>query len=213
MAPEKLTKILFVDDEDSILNVASEYFQRKGYNVVTAHNGLEAKKVLENVQVDCCFTDINMPGMDGLELAEYIQELDNTIPVIIMTGYPSLDNTIRTMKNGVLDFLVKPVDLKQMELCVRRVISQRQLFVENLILKKEVEGKDRIEKLNRELMVKVEELHVLNKILTDFSSTISTSGVFKHLVDMAIDITPSDDARFYVINETDKKPIETKNVP
>jgi putative nucleotidyltransferase with HDIG domain len=211
MAPEKLKKILFVDDEDSILNVASEYFQRKGYNVVTAHNGLEAKKVLENVQVDCCFTDINMPGMDGLELAEYIQELDNTIPVIIMTGYPSLDNTIKTMKNGVLDFLVKPVDLKQMELCVRRVISQRQLFVENLILKKEVEGKDRLERLNRELMVKVEELHVLNKILTDFSSTLSTSGVFKHLVDMAIDITPSDDARFYVINETDKKPIEVES--
>ena len=127
--------ILFVDDEESILDVASEYFKRRGYQVVTACNGLAAVNILEKQTVDCCFTDINMPGMDGLALAEHIHKSDNTLPVIIMTGYPSLDNTIQTLKNGVVDFLVKPVNLSQMELCVRRVFSQRRLFVENLLIK------------------------------------------------------------------------------
>ncbi|MHC4458845.1 MAG: HD-GYP domain-containing protein [Planctomycetota bacterium] len=213
MSDEKLEKILFVDDEESILDIACAFFQRKGYEVVTAQNGLEAIKVLEQDDIDCCFTDINMPGMNGLELAEYIQKADNTIPVIIMTGYPSLDNTIKTLKNGVVDFLIKPVNLNQMELCVRRVFSQRHLFVENILLKKEVESKQRLEKLNRELMVKVEELNILNKILTDFSATSSSHDVFKRLVDTAVEITHADVARFYVINENVQSPVEVTRSP
>ncbi|MFZ0612723.1 MAG: HD domain-containing phosphohydrolase [Desulfobacterales bacterium] len=199
--------ILFVDDEESILEVSCEYFRRRGYRVATASNGLEAVKVLENQSIDCCFTDINMPGMDGLALAEHIHKSDNTLPVIIMTGYPSLDNTIQTLKNGVVDFLVKPVNLSQMELCVRRVISQRQLFVENLLLKKEVEGKERLENLNRELTVKVEEMHVLNRILSDFSVISSSGEVFKRLVDMAAEITLADRASFFIVNDAVKKPL------
>lgn len=206
MDDKNLKKILFVDDEESILDVASEYFKRKGYEVQIAKNGLEAVKILESEKIDCCFTDINMPRMDGLALAEHIRGYDNTLPVIIMTGYPSLDNTIRTLKNGVVDFLIKPVNLKQMELCVRRVFSQRRLFVENLLLKKEVESKERLENLNRELTVKVKELNVLNKILSDFSRTRSTKSVFKRLVDMTIEITDSDISSFYIINEAVKEP-------
>jgi putative nucleotidyltransferase with HDIG domain len=198
--------ILFVDDEESILDVASEYFKRRGYQVVTACNGLEAVNILENQSVDCCFTDINMPGMDGLALAEHIHKSDNTLPVIIMTGYPSLDNTIQTLKNGVVDFLVKPVNLSQMELCVRRVFGQRRLFVENLLLKKEVESKERLEKLNRELTLKVEEMHILNRILSDFSIISSSSEVFKRLVDMAVEITRSDRACFFIVNDSVRKP-------
>jgi DNA-binding NtrC family response regulator len=103
--------LLFVDDEENILDIASEYFEFKGFQVLTARNGREAVRVLETERVDCCFTDINMPEMDGLALAEHIHHTDNTIPVIVMTGYPSLDNTIATLKNGVVDFLIKPVNL------------------------------------------------------------------------------------------------------
>ncbi len=77
------------------------------------------------------------------------------MPVIVMTGYPSLENTIQTIKNGVVDFLIKPVNLKQMELSVQRVIQQRKLFVENILLKKEVESKKRLEELNQELLLKL----------------------------------------------------------
>ncbi len=96
--------ILFVDDEESILNVASEFFKRQGYQTHTASNGVEALEIIKNENVDCCFTDINMPEMNGLDLAEKIRLLDNTMPVIVMTGYPSLENTIQTIKTALLIF-------------------------------------------------------------------------------------------------------------
>ena len=68
----------------------------------------------------------------------------DSIPVVVMTGYPSIENTIKTLKNGVVDFLIKPVSLNQMELCLKRVFREQQLFVENVLLKQEVEGKARL---------------------------------------------------------------------
>jgi len=201
-------KILFVDDEESIVEIVSEYFQAKGYEVVTARSGLEAVKVLENEKIDCCFTDINMPGMDGLELAEYIRVNDNTIPVIIVTGYPSLYNTIRTLKNGVVDFLIKPIDLNRMEVCVRRVLRERQLFVENIILKKEVQNKASLENVNQELLYKVQELHTLNRIMSDFTSLRSSGAVFQRLVEITLSLTSADESKFYVINEGVNRPFE-----
>jgi putative nucleotidyltransferase with HDIG domain len=204
----KAETILFVDDEESILNVASEFFKRQGYETLTACNGVEALEILKNENVDCCFTDINMPEMNGLDLAENIRLQDNTMPVIVMTGYPSLENTIQTIKNGVVDFLIKPVNLKQMELCMRRVLRQRSLFVENVLLKQEVEGKERLERLNQELTYKVEELHILNKIMSSFTSIVSTTDVFKCAVDVALEVTHAENAIFYVINETLDQPFE-----
>ena len=200
--------ILFVDDEESILNVVTEFFKRQGYQILTARNGVEAIEIIENERVDCCFTDINMPVMNGLDLAENIRLHDNTMPVIVMTGYPSLENTIQTIKNGVVDFLIKPVNLKQMELCMRRVLRQRGLFIENVLLKEEVQSKERLEKLNQELLYKVEELNILNKIMGSFTTIVSSADVFKRAVDVALEITHADHTMFHIINETVKEPFE-----
>jgi len=200
--------LLFVDDEENILDIASEYFQFKGFDVLTARNGREAVQVLESAHIDCCFTDINMPEMDGLALAEHIHQTDNTIPVIVMTGYPSLDNTIATLKNGVVDFLIKPVNLEQMELAVRRVLRQRRLFVENILLQKEVEQKKRLEKLNRELVTKIEELNLINRIMSDFTAIGSTTDVFARVVDLTLEIAHADWAQFLVMNEHVDHPFE-----
>ena len=200
--------ILFVDDEASILKVASEYFDRKGYRTLTAGNGRDALSLLEKHPVDCCFTDINMPGMDGLQLAEALHRRDNTLPVIVMTGFPSFENAVRTIKNGVVDFIVKPVNLRQMEMCLQRALQQRDLFAENILLKKEIEGKNRLEDLNRELVEKVDELNTLNRILTTFAATESTSDIFKGAVRMTLDIARADQALFYVVNDSVREPFE-----
>jgi len=206
MLNRKTETILFVDDETDILALADEYFRHKGYQVVTASNGFQAAEILKSEKIDCCFTDINMPGMDGLELAEYVRETDNTIPVIVMTGYPSLDITIHTLKNGVVDFLIKPISLNQMELCLRRVLRERELFVENIILKKEVESKARLEVLNRELLYKVEELDILNKIMRHFTSIDSSFDIFKRLVEFSLELSGAQGTKFYVINDTVQRP-------
>ncbi|MBW2366693.1 MAG: response regulator [Deltaproteobacteria bacterium] len=207
MADSEPPKILFVDDEENILDIAKEYFEQKGYPVLTAQNGIEAMRILGQEKIDCCFTDINMPEMDGIELAEQIRLSDSTIPVIVMTGYPSLDSTIKTIRNGVVDFLIKPVSLNQMELCLQRVFRERELFVENVLLKKELESKARLEELNQELQYKVEGLRILEKILSDLSTVNSNEDVFRKLVDMANDICGADESQFSIINDADQKPI------
>ena len=211
MDSQKKETILFVDDEESILSVSSEYFRRKGYQAHTARTGPEALKILADETIDCCFTDINMPDMNGLELAERIRTHDNTMPVIVMTGYPSLENAIQTIKNGVVDFLIKPVNLKQMELCVQRVMQQRKMFAENVLLKKEVEGKQRLQKVNQELLVKIKELNILNKIMIKFAAISSSTDVFKRAVDIALDISHADYTDFYVINETIEEPVKVSS--
>ncbi|MGD9017577.1 MAG: response regulator [Desulfobacterales bacterium] len=193
--------ILFVDDEENILEVAREYFEFKGYHALTARNGREAIRMLESERIDCVFSDINMPEMDGLQLAKYLHHQDNTIPVIIMTGYPSLENTLATLKNGVVDFLIKPVNLEQMELALKRVLRQRRMFVENILLKKELRQKEKIEKLNRQLVRKVEELNLLNRIMGEFSDVDSTADTFKRVVEMAVDVAHAHAAVFVLAND------------
>jgi response regulator RpfG family c-di-GMP phosphodiesterase len=195
--------ILFVDDEESILEIATEHFQNLGYRVLTAGNGREATRIIEDGDniIDCCFTDINMPEMDGLELAEYLRNHDNTVPVVIMTGYPSLDNTLHTLKNGVVDFLIKPVNLEQMTLCLQRILRERELFIKNILLNKELESQKKIEALNRELVYKVDELRVLNRIMSELMSLNTGSEVMQHIVEMATTITPADSAVFYAVSD------------
>ena len=205
---EDNTHILFVDDEENILEVAKEYFEQKGYRVITARNGLEAVEILENESISCCLTDINMPEMDGLQLAERIRVYDNTIPVIVMTGYPSLETTIQTLRNGVVDFLVKPVSLNQMELCLIRVLRERNLLSENILLKKEVESKVRIERLNQELLYKVEGLKILNKILTDLTTVSNNQDIFKQVANTATEISDADESRFSLILDADNESLQ-----
>ena len=90
--------ILVVDDEKPIREVMKEFLERRhSYRVLTAQDGFEALQIIAKEKIDCCLTDISMPGVDGLELTERIQSLDNTIPVVVMTGYPSLESAIRRM--------------------------------------------------------------------------------------------------------------------
>ncbi len=196
--------VLVVDDEEGILDVTEGYFQRLGYEVYTAGNGLEALEILNNVEIGCVFTDINMPKMDGLKLAEKIREKDNTLPVVIMTGYPSLENSIQTLKNGVVDYLIKPVNLEQMEITLQRILHERELFVENLILKEELERQERLKQLNKELIERVDEVNTLNRVMEDFSLTDSSYGIFNKIVDLGVEELKADKVFFHIYSDEDK---------
>ena len=201
---ENSVNILVVDDEEGILDVTEGYFQRLGYDVYTAGNGLEAIDILEKVPIGCVFTDINMPEMDGLKLAEKIREIDNTLPVVIMTGFPSLENSIQTLKNGVVDYLIKPVNLEQMELTLKRILHERELFVENVILKEELDRQNRLKDLNNELLERVDEVNTLNRVMEDFASTESSYGIFNKIVDLCVEELNADKAFFHLYSEEEK---------
>jgi response regulator RpfG family c-di-GMP phosphodiesterase len=204
----KQLNILVVDDEEVILQIFTDYFrQSETYSILTARDGAEALEVFGKTKVDFCFTDLHMPGMDGIEFTRKIHELDNTLPVVVMTGYPSMDNAIATLKHGVVDFLVKPFHIGDIELTIKRALEQKALFVENMLLKEEVKGKERINRLNQELSEKVNDLNILNMILREVDWITSSSDLFDLIVKLSSDITNCDEVLFHVLDETSERPI------
>ncbi len=200
--------ILVVDDDEIILEVFKDFFHRIGtYSILTARDGTEAVEILKRRKVDFCFTDLNMPGMDGVEFAKKIHERDNTIPVVVMTGYPSTDNAIATLKHGVVDFLVKPFHIGDIELTIRRALEQKALFVENMLLKEEIKKKEDIARLNEELSSRVADLKILNTILQKVDWVTSSSDIFDLIVKLSADITNCDEVHFHVVDQTLGRPI------
>lgn len=204
---EKELTILVVDDEEPIRDIIKEFLERDDrYKVLVAQDGFQALQIIARENIDCCFTDISMPGMDGLELTERIQAIDNTIPVVVMTAYPSIDAAIRTLKNGVVDFLVKPVRMDQLEVVIERTMRQQALFVENVLLKEEVKGKERIIELNQELNKKIRELETVNLILRTLDRPSGSRELFETLVSLCGEVTSCDEAHFCILDREMKEP-------
>ena len=103
--------LLFVDDEETILEIAQDYFSLKGYPVLTATSGEEAVEILGKEKVDCCFTDIHMPGMDGIDTLRKILKIQPAVKVLLLTGYGSSEISKEGLNSGALDYIAKPVNI------------------------------------------------------------------------------------------------------
>ena len=200
-------KILVVDDEEIIRNIFKEYLgSTKNYTVLTAVDGLEALEIIKTEEIDCCFTDLSMPRMDGVELTRKIQAYDNTIPVTVMTGYPSIDTTIGTLKNGVVDFLTKPVKMDQLPLTIERIMRERALFIDNVLLKEEVKKKEQLLKINQELQQKIKEVETMNLIFQQLKQATTSKDLFTALVNLSGEVTTCDEAYFCINSQEMKGP-------
>ena len=201
-------KILVVDDEEMILNIFREYLESmNNYTVFTASDGLEALDIVKKEEINCCFTDLVMPRLDGLELTERIHLYDNTIPVVVMTGYPSMDSAIKTLKNGVVDFLTKPIKMDQISLAIERVMRERSLFVDNLLLKEEAKRNERLREINKELHQKIKEVETINLILQHLDQAATSRDLFTILVDLSGEVTSCDEAHFCISGQGMRDPV------
>jgi DNA-binding NtrC family response regulator len=131
--------ILVVDDEFSVRDSLCNWFKMEGYRTDTAENGKEALKKLQESPWDIVLVDIKMPGMDGMELQRHIKKINNTIIVIVITAYATVDTAVEAMKEGAFDYLSKPVDPDKLSILIRNAVNQRRLMVENIQLKQKVE--------------------------------------------------------------------------
>lgn len=110
-----LHKVLVVDDDPVVGKSFDRVLSQKGYAVITAQNAQEALDQLQGEEYDLVYTDIKMPGMDGLELAEQIQAKRPWIPVVIVTGYGTSANEARAKAAGVSAFMHKPLSPEMIE--------------------------------------------------------------------------------------------------
>jgi CheY-like chemotaxis protein len=116
-------KVLVVDDEAVVGQSFERVLTGKGYEVNTALSGEEALKKMGANGYDLVFTDIKMPGMDGLEVAKRIKEMNPWVPVVVVTGYGTEANEARAEEIGVSGFLHKPLSPEVIESITRQTLE------------------------------------------------------------------------------------------
>lgn len=109
-----MRKILFVDDEESILEIYRQLLDNTEYEVFTAANGKEALEIIEKNVIPLMFFDLNMPEMSGLELCETIRESNSISIINAITGYSSLFELVEIRNAGFDDYFKKPMELKKL---------------------------------------------------------------------------------------------------
>lgn len=127
--------IILVDDDLSLLRVMQHHLAEAGYNVDTYTNGYEALEAQNNHPAKVIFTDLKMPGMTGIEFMEAVREFDNNVVIIVITGFPSIDKAVDTMKAGAFDFIQKPVDKKRLLTITQKALHFYNLESENVRLR------------------------------------------------------------------------------
>jgi len=120
-----LKKVLVVDDDPVVGRSFERVLSGKGYAVITARDGEEALRKLGAEAYDVVFTDIRMPGMSGLEVAERVKASQPWLPVVIVTGYGTEENEARAEAAGVAEFLRKPLSPEAIEGSAEKALHER----------------------------------------------------------------------------------------
>ena len=120
-------RLLVVDDELLIRDLLYDHFAAKDYQITTAQSAEDAIEILDgNGNFDVVLTDLKMPGMGGLELIEHLKQQIGDIPVIIMTGFPSLDTAIEALRKRVFDYVIKPFNINRLNAVVEAAIEEQE---------------------------------------------------------------------------------------
>jgi PAS domain S-box-containing protein len=124
------TRVLVVDDEKGIREGSERILSRMGCHVLTATQGEEALQVLSKEPASVVLLDMKMPGMDGMEVLKRVRKMDETILVIVITGYATVETAIEAMKQGAYDFIPKPFEPDQLRIVVNRALEKLRLTQE-----------------------------------------------------------------------------------
>lgn len=163
--------IVVVDDEKSICEIIASYLTGLGYTVYQANCAEDAITTIQKEKVDLVLTDIKMPGLTGVELLKWIKEYNAFLPVIMTTGFPTLDTAISALKSGAYDYLTKPFHLEEVGEKVFRALQARQLEEDNLLFSKLVSLHEVTKVLSS-----THDIGELNKLFLDYSVKLSRSN-------------------------------------
>ncbi len=130
--------ILVVDDEPNYLIILSELLRDEDFEVFTAPNGEEGLAVVEEVDLDLVITDMQMPGMDGLQLLDKVKERNVHLPVIMITAFAEVEKAVAAMQAGAFTYLAKPYSNDELLVNINKAIQHYSLVQENSRLRKEM---------------------------------------------------------------------------
>jgi len=137
----KKIKIFIADDDKNIQFAFKRLFEEEIYHVISLNNGLEVLESVNKEQPDLIFMDITMPKRNGLEVLKVLREKSFKIPVVIITGFSTMQNTIQAIQLGAYEYITKPLDIDKI-----LIVAKRALEMVNL--------REKLEKLNTEIIGK-----------------------------------------------------------
>lgn len=183
-----MRKILVIDDEQNIRKMLTRVLSPEGFIVKEANNGLEALKRLQEENYSLVLLDLKMPGLNGIETLKKIRKNDLNLPVIMMSAYGSIPEAVEAMKLGALDYLIKPFDIEELKIIIKRAIKQYELEVENIYYREEEEKRFNFD----EIIGKSNSINKVLEMVKNVSPTTATvliageSGTGKELIARAI---------------------------
>lgn len=167
--------ILVIDDEKGMLQYLKKLLIDNDYKVSLASNGQAGLTEVHNQSIDLILVDIKMPKMDGMEFLEKVKKINPKIPVIVMTGYGTIETAIKAMKLGAYDYINKPFEIDEILIAINKALEKKRLEEENLELRKELESSYTFEDIiSRNL--KMQEIFDIIKNLRESNSIILISG-------------------------------------
>ncbi len=198
-----MSKILIVDDEQSMRDFLAIMLKKDGHEVVTAGNGTDALKAIQAEIFDLVITDVKMPGTDGIEVLKTIKDVSSETVVIMITAFATAETAVEAMKLGAYDYIIKPFKIDELKLIIQNSLEKRFLRKENILLKREIEFRAGFENFigKSEPMQKV---FSLIRQVADANSTVlitGESGTGKELVAKAVHFSsPRKAGSFVTVN-------------
>jgi DNA-binding NtrC family response regulator len=132
--------ILIIDDEESVRDSCTHALYKKGYRVKAAKDGNEGLKAFKEELFHLVLLDLKMPGLNGMEVLSKIKEENPETPVVIITGFASIESAVEAMKRGACDYLAKPFSPEELRVVVKKALESRKIYFENLSLREELES-------------------------------------------------------------------------
>lgn len=165
-------KVLVVDDDQTLRAALFRIYSRKGFHVITTASAKEAEQVIvSETAIDLVLLDIKLPDGDGIEILRMVKKKYDQTPVIVLTGFGSVDLAVEATKLGAYHFMTKPFNIEELTLLSDKSLSHTRLITENERLKNQLYSKYRFDNIvgQSESIKKV--LNLVEKV-ADSDSTI-----------------------------------------
>lgn len=195
--------ILVVDDEPNYLVVLSELLRDEGFEVFTASDGKEGLEIVKEVDLDIVITDMQMPGMDGMEFLHKVKENKEALPVIVITAFAEVDKAVAAMQAGAYSYLAKPFSNDELIITLKKGAYHHSLIRENTRLRDEIRGKSGFSGMVGKNPKMLQVYQLIEKVSPTHASVLITgeSGTGKELVAKAIHMnSPRESQPFIAVN-------------
>ncbi len=136
-----LFKILIVEDDVNLNRGLVHVIKKMGYEVYSTETGEQALKLIKQRTFDLVVSDFKLPGIDGKQLLKAVKQFDANIMVIMITAYGTVDTAVSAMKEGAEDYILKPFDMEEFKVIVKKTLEKKALLLDNTQLKRQLKHK------------------------------------------------------------------------